>query len=207
LYWDQSVDASNITVAVSNGRVTLRGAVKTYRSLRAACNDALIIPGVKEITNEISVELPSELQSINDEQLKARVENILTWNADVDTREIQITVEDGKVTIEGHVNFLWNKENVEKLVSSVAGVKEIENALTVIPTKSYRDSAIADGIMSALKRQGTMDVNQLDITVEDGIVTISGKVPNWAVLEDINSIINYSMGVRDVFNELQVLDT
>jgi len=203
LYWDRAVDASHIMVDVSDGRVTLKGSVPSLSARRTAYTDAVMIPGVVSVDDrELRVELPPALPAAIDDELKMRVEKVLSWNADIDATEITVSVNAGYVTLSGHVDAYWKKIQAEELVSDMLGVREVENALSVVPTESRTDKSIADDIMSALKRRIDVDINLVDVTVENGVVTLSGTVPNWSTLLDVERIPRYTAGVVEVINDL-----
>lgn len=204
LYWDQSVDASDVVVEVSDGRVTLKGAVPSLSSLTAAYNDAILIPGVVSVDNQLTVEPPPTLPAATDDEIKMRAESVLAWNADIDGADTTVSVAGGHLTLSGYVDAFWKKMRAEELVSHLSGVLRVENALSVTPTKSLADRMIAGDIMAALKRRADLDINLVDVTVEDGVVTLSGSVPNWLTLMDVERIARYTAGVVGVVSDLRV---
>ena len=205
LYWDQSVDASDVTVEVSEGSVTLNGTVPSFNTGRAAYIDACIIPGVISVNNELKIELPPALPEVTDEKIKERVENIFSWMEDIDVQNVTVSVNTGNVTLNGYVDSYWKKIRAEDTVKDLRGVVGVENALSVIPTENISDKIIAYDIMSALKRRGNIDVNLVDVTVDDGAVTLSGTLPDWSDVIDVEQIARLTAGVKHVINDLGVL--
>lgn len=202
LYWDQAVDASDVLVEVSNGRVTPNGTVPSLRARIVAHTDAAVIPGVISVDNKLTVELPPALPAITDDEIKTRVEGILSWNADIDATNITVSVTAGYVTLSGYVDTYWKKMQAEDLVADMSGVVEIENALSVTPTERLTDRLIADDIISALKRRTDLDINLVDVTVANGVVTLSGTVPNLSTRTDVERIAMRTAGVQYVYNDL-----
>lgn len=204
LYWDQSVDASDVTVEVSDGRVTLKGTVPSLSTRIAAYNDAIIAPGVVSVNNQLVVELPPALPAATDDEIRIRAQSILSWNADVADTSITVSVSAGIVTLSGHIDAYWKKMRAEELVSDLVGVLRVENSLSVTPTGSLTDKLIADDIVATLKRRKDLEVNLVDVMVEKGVVTLSGSVPNWSTLVDVERTARYTAGVLAVVNDLAV---
>ncbi len=207
LYWDERVDASEVKVEVSDGQVKLEGSVPTFSALRAAENDAIKIPGVVLVDNQLKVEPVPVLPPSSDEEIKTRAETILRWNADIDANNISVSVIAGYVTLNGHVDSYWKKLRAEELVEDLFGVRAVDNALSVVLTPSRSDERIAEDVVSALRRRIDLDINHVDVMVENGVVMLSGTVPNWTVLQEVEVIARYTAGVMEVINDLWVSRT
>jgi len=206
MYWDQSVDASKILVEVANGKVKLTGRVPSFSARRAAYNDAIVIPGVTSVDNQLNVETAPTTYTVSDDELKTRIENVLSWSASLNSaNSITVAVSSGRVILSGYVGAYWKKLRAEELTSEVAGVREVENALSVVLTKKLSDKLIADDLMTALERRDSLEINQINVTVENGVVTLSGAVPDWTTLKGIERTACYTAGVSDVVNHLGVI--
>ncbi len=204
LYWDDSVDASKVLVEVDNGHVILTGKVPSLAARRAAETDASIVTGVVSVKNDIVVECPPAGPKVSDEEIKSRVENVLRWNADMEGEDIRISIKEGWVTLEGAVSAYWKKMRAEDLASDLLGVTGITNALAVVPTRNVSDKASAQDIVSALERNTNVNIDTIDVKVEDGVVTLSGTVPNWAAFEAASSAGRYTTGVINMINNLTI---
>jgi len=202
LYWDQMVDASDITVDVSDGKVTLAGSVPSFAARGAAYNDAVIIPGVNLVDSKLEVKLPPALQPVTDDEIKTMVEKVLHWNADIDATNITASVIGGRVTLNGYLDAYWKKTKASELVSDIFGVLEVDNAISVVPVEGSEDRVIADDIMMALRRSTDIDTNTIEVMVADGVVTISGTVPNWTAFKAAEHIADNTAGVVGVTNDL-----
>ena len=202
LYWDQSVASSDITVEVSEGHVRLKGTTPSCNARRAANTDAVKIPGVISVKNDLLVKAPPEVSIPTDKEIKRRIHNVILYNAVVDPSMIKISVHKGQVTLEGVVDAYFKKVRIEEVVSMIEGVFCIENAITVVPTEKHTDEVIARDIESALKRRSDIDVNKLNVCVENGAVTLSGMVPNRATRDEVESIARHTAGVVNVIDKL-----
>jgi osmotically-inducible protein OsmY len=203
LYWDSSVDASKVKVAVSEGQVQLTGWVKYMRSRRAAESDASMIPEVVSVDNQIAIEpLPTE-RAVTDGELHNRIQQILSWTSDINYEDIKVYVETGWVILEGSVNIYWKKMMVEHFVSNLSGVLGVTNGIAIVPTEKITDKKIAKDIMSALER--TLDENMIDVKVEDGKVTLSGTIFNDGARRTAEDIAKHSAGVTEVISKLNMI--
>jgi len=204
LYWDGRVDASDIHVAIADGNVVLRGTVPTYGASKAAETGAWTVSGVRSVDNNIAVKHKGSLRIPTDQEIRKDIEMILDWNPDIDAVGIKISVDGGEVILEGSVSSYWEKKRAEDLCGLIVGVREITNSLLVVPSESVLDQAIADGIAKALARNPHIYADSIDITVRDGVVTLSGSVPNRTAFEAAQEAAQYSLGVVEIYNKLKI---
>jgi osmotically-inducible protein OsmY len=120
--------ALDIKVTVSDGWVTLEGEVPWQYQKLAAEAAIRHVPGIKGITNLIAVR-----PRVEPTEVKAQIERALKRHADLDASRIKVNVEGGKVTLQGTVRSLSQKEEVERVAWSVPGVFKVENLLSVEP--------------------------------------------------------------------------
>jgi osmotically-inducible protein OsmY len=204
LFWDNRVNSANVKVSVEEGVVTLRGTVATYTAKRAAELDAWSVPGVVDVRNLLKVEYPDEITVPDDQTLKSRVQSVLIWNSVIDSTDIRVEVIGGIVTLKGSVNAYWKKMQAEDLVSDVTGVISVTNQLAVVPTDKVTDEMIARDIMQSIARNINVYVEDVNVKVENGNVTLSGTVEDWqAKLAAYNAAL-YTAGVKEVNDNIQV---
>ena len=204
LYWDDRVVASDIDVQVHNGTVELNGTVPTYDARLAAETDAMVVPGVAKVDNNLNVKYPSTEIMPTDEEIGANIRNILNWNSNIDSTSINVNVENGMVTLEGSVTSYWKKVLAEDLAFSVRGAINVTNKLSVVPTKDVVDEVVGNDIVNALDRNQNIDVESIDVKVNNGIVTLSGNVPDWNTRHQVYSTALYTKGVIDIVDEMTI---
>jgi osmotically-inducible protein OsmY len=204
LYWDDRVEATHISVEVEGGKAILRGSVPTVTARRQAQRDALAVQGVTSVDNQLTVEYPPAVPGASDEQLKSYVENVIGWSSDMDRTDIEVSVNNGWVTLSGTVDAFWKKRKADELAALVNGILGIQNNLAVVPTRSYSDKTIAASIISALERNVSIDVTDVDVSVENGTVTLSGSVQNGNALVGAYKTAQYTAGVKDVVSNLSI---
>jgi hyperosmotically inducible protein len=204
LYWDDRVDASDLKVEVSGGEVILKGTVPSCAAYQAAEDDAWSMPGVKYVRNDAAVKYPSGAKVPSDAEIKASIESVLLWQPDIDSLDIDVSVENESVVLRGSVDAYWKKVRAEELALALSGVSSIKNELAVVPSGAFTDKAIADDIESALKRNVGADVDSIDVRVENGKVTLSGSVSSLAALSAAEKIVENTPGVILFNRELVV---
>jgi hyperosmotically inducible periplasmic protein len=205
LYWDDRVDAAQVEVeAGEEGRIRLSGVVSSYTAYRAAESDALAVRGVRAVENKLQVRHPSDLL-LEDEEIRASITGALVWYPDLDAAKIDVSVNAGTVTLTGTVDSYWKKLKAEELAFDTAGVTWVVNELAVVPSQSRDDEAIARDIIGALERHNDiLDPDQINVTVDRGLVTLSGSVSDWHAVTAAESAARFTPGVVNVFNSLVV---
>jgi osmotically-inducible protein OsmY len=139
-----------------------------------------------------------------DAEISSNIENILLWQPNIDSTDINVIVENGWVILRGSVDALWKKARAEELVLGLSGVLGITNELAIVPTKDYADQAIAEDIESAMERNYTIDQNSVDVKVENGRVTLTGSVDSLAAFRRAQRIVQNTLGVVTVDNKLAI---
>jgi osmotically-inducible protein OsmY len=204
LYWDDRVDASNLKVEVSRGEAFLTGTVPNYGAYQAAEDDLWSIPGVRYVRNDAVVKYPVGAKVPSCAEIKASIERVLLWQPDIDSLDIDVSMEDGAVVLQGSVDAYWKKIRAEELALALSGVSSIRNELAVVPSGAYTDKAIADDIESALKQNIGADVDSIEVRVENGKVALSGSVSSLPALYAAEKIVENTPGVILYSTELVV---
>ncbi len=203
LYWDSSIDSSKVTVAVDKGKVTIGGTVPSFTARNRATDAAYRVKDVIWVDNRIVVKLPV-VPVPTDPEIRQTVLNYLAADPDMEKTDIRVAVKTGIVTLEGSVDQYWKKGEAERIVCRVRGVCDIANKLTVVPTRSVADKAIADDVRAALERNFNGASDCVTIKVGDGKVTLTGTVPNWAARRAAVNAAEFTNGVVDVIDILDI---
>src|SRR3954447_17926137 len=128
LKWEPSVDAAHIGISVKDGVVTLSGHVPSYAEKYAAEKAAKRVHGVKAVANEIDVKLPGSSQR-TDEDIALAAVNALKANVSVPADKIKVIVNKGWITLEGEVEWQYQKDAAEYAVRYLAGVVGVTNLI------------------------------------------------------------------------------
>jgi osmotically-inducible protein OsmY len=201
LKWDARVQPNEIGVAVKDGIVTLTGWVDSYVKKWAAEEAAHRVRGVKAVANNIEVRLPTSLER-TDADIAAAAVHALEWNALLPKDEIHVTVSKGWVTLKGEVEWQYQKEEAERVVRRLTGVKGVTNLIVVKPRVT--PSEIKQKIEQALVRSAQMDAQRITVEVEGSKVVLKGTVRSWAERQEAERAAWSAPGVTEVDNRIIV---
>jgi osmotically-inducible protein OsmY len=198
---DPDIDATDMAVAVKNGVVTLAGFVRSLRQKQKVEKDVKRVAGVIGVANDIEVRLPIIHRRPDPEIARDVVEAIkrdlpLSWEV------IKLIVDDGWVTLEGEVEWQYQREWAEKAVWNVRGVKGITNDIKVRPQVPPVD--IKRKIEEALRRSAEIDASRISVETNGGEVILRGTVRSWAEREEAEQAAWRAPGVSHVDNRIRV---
>ena len=141
-----------------------------------------------------------------DAQIQADVLAELKWDARVLPNEIGVAVKDGVVTLTGWVDSYSKRWAAEDAAHRVRGVKAVANDIEVrLSTADERtDADIAAAAVRALEGDAFVSVDNLDVTVSKGWVTLKGTVEWQYQTDDAERVVRRLTGVKGVSNLLTV---
>src|SRR6478735_5882807 len=138
LRWDTDIDASDIGVAVKDGIVTLSGFVRSYTHKWQAERDAKRIAGVVGVANDIEVRIPS-IDQRPDPEIARDAVAVLKWELPYSADRIKVVVTKGAITLEGDVEWNYQKKRAEEAVRRIKGVRAVVNTILIKPKATPSD--------------------------------------------------------------------
>jgi osmotically-inducible protein OsmY len=201
LNWEPSVNAAEIGVAVKDSIVTLTGHVQSYWQKIAAERAASRVSGAKAVVNELEIRLPSSSERTDEDIARAAV-NALNWSISVPPDRIKVKVSKGWITLEGTVEWQYQKAAAEKAVRDLVGAKGVVNLVDVKPRASTVEVKAA--IEAALKRSAEVDASHIKVEADGDKVTLRGTVRSWSEREEAERAAWRSPGVRSVDNRITI---
>jgi len=199
--WEPSLHAAEIGVAVKDGIVTLSGTVDSFSKKSQAEDAAKNVSGVQAVVEKIEVKF-ANWGKIEDSEIANEIVNAFKSNWEIPNDKIKIKVEDGWVTLSGELPWNYQKEAAQRIVNTQAGVKALTNSLDI--KSSINDDIEKEGIECALERNGSIDDQDIQVSVAGTKITLNGTVGTWYQKEEAGRIAWKAPGVSRVENELVI---
>lgn len=201
LMWDPDLDATDIGVSVKNGVVALTGFVKSFLDRYEAEAAVKRVAGVVGVANDLEVRLPS-VDERPDPDIARDAVAALKTQLPVSSEHIKVIVKSGWVTLEGQVEWQYQKNTAESAVRRIKGVKGVTNSILLKP--SAEPSEIKNKIMQAFKRNAEVDANRIQVEARGSEVILKGSVRSWAEREEAERVAWSAPGVTRVEDRIVV---
>ena len=201
LKWEPRVRDGEIGIEVRDGIVTLMGTVPDYAQRMRAERAVERVAGVRAVAQELTGKVANtHLRS--DADLARHVANTIDWDTEIPFHAVKAKIEDGWVTLEGDVEWQFQRNAPERAIRYLSGVKGVSNLLKVKAHASTYD--VAKHISAALSRSAEAEANAVKVTADGGKVTLSGKVRSWPERADAQRAAWSAVGVTEVDDRLAV---
>ncbi len=141
------------------------------------------------------------------EEIRDDVSSRLLWDNRINKSDIGVNVSDGKVVLTGAVHTCSDRSRAEDDAYSITGVNFVDNRLAVsYPSagEAPGDDEIASHIRSALQWSPHIDPGEVDVSVEEGTVILTGRVDSLWQKSMAGSIADNIRGVLNIRNMLKV---
>jgi osmotically-inducible protein OsmY len=197
------VNVNEIGVIVKNGVVTLSGTTDSYPKKVAIEKAVKKVKGVRGIAEDIVVNITNKY-SKTDSEIAQAIMNAMEWQCADQADQIKILVEDGIVTIEGSVDWDFERKTVAKISGNIIGVKGVINNIKIIQRPASAD--IKNKIVAAFIRNASIDASKIEIITEGSKVTLCGTVNTWTEYEEAERAAWSTPGVNVIENQLEFED-
>jgi osmotically-inducible protein OsmY len=201
LQWDPDLDATNIAVSVKDGVVTLAGYVKSYTDKYEAEAAAKRVASVRAVANDLEVRLPSVDERPDPDIARDAVAAIKS-QLPISSEHIKVVVKNGWVSLEGQVEWQYQRQTAEKAVRRIKGVKGVSNLIQLRPRAQPED--IKRKIQEAFKRNAEVDANRIMVETNGSEVILKGTVRSWVEREEAERVAWSAPGVTKVEDRIAV---
>jgi osmotically-inducible protein OsmY len=198
---DPSIDATDIAVAVKNGVVTLSGFVRKYMDKLGAEAAAKRVAGVVGLANDLEVHLPLSDRRPDPEIARDAVAT-LKARLPFSSEHIRVVVDKGWVTLEGQVEWNYQREEAERAVRRIKGVTGVINTIQLKP--GVEPSEVKRKIEEAFRRSAEIDASRITVETNGGEVVLRGTVRSWAERQEAERAAWKAPGVTRVVNQIAI---
>jgi osmotically-inducible protein OsmY len=198
---DPQVHEKEIGVTVTGGVVTLTGKVPSFAEKFAAERAVERVTGVHALADELSVTLPN-IHERSDTDIAIAAVNALRWDTEVPDDKIQVKVVHGWLTLDGNVEWYFQKAAAERNVRYLIGVKGVTNLIAIKPAVSA--AQVQRNIEAAMKRSAELDAKNVTVQATGGKVTLRGTVNSWAERAEAERAAWSTRGVTQVDDKIAV---
>ena len=199
LKWEPAVHATQIGVEVKDGVVTLAGEVSSYAEKWSAERAAQRVAGVKALAADMTVRL-SSISQRTDADIAGSVKNVLDWSSSLPAETIQVSVEDGWVTLSGDLPWQYQRNDACERVRFLQGVTGVSNEIAIKPSTSA--TIVKSDIVAAINRCALDDAKAITVEVKGSEVTLTGNVQSWAERDLVNNSAWCTPGVHNVIDKM-----
>lgn len=201
LGWEPMVRSAEIGVGVKDGIVTLSGIVQSHEAKRAAERAAARVLGVKAVVSRLQA-APTGTEDLGDAEIAWAAANALAWNPLVPADGIHIAVSLGWVTLEGSVEWRFQRRAAEDTIADLTGVAGVTNLITVAPAVPANE--ISQNVERSIDKDCAAFARRIVVEVRGDCVTLWGSVRSVEQREAAERAAWSVAGVRDVSNHITV---
>jgi osmotically-inducible protein OsmY len=200
--WEPLLNAAEIGVTAKDGIITLTGVVNSYAKKSQAEQAAKNVAGVKAVVEKIELKFGTDYAKKDDNEIAIEVLNAIKWNWEVPNDKIKVKVEKGWVTLDGELNWNFQKDAAKNVVKNLMGVTGVSNNINIKPES--HDKIEKAKVEDALIRNWSITSQDIDVSVSGKNVTLSGKVSSWYQKDEAGRIAWNTPGIWTVDNKLEV---
>ena len=200
LKWAPDVDETDIAVKVTGGEVSLTGFVPDFAQKYQAEIATKRIAGVSAVANDIQVKPIAGAPS--DPEIARAAVAVLKFDLPLTHDSVKVIVHEGRVTLEGKVEWDLQRTLAESGVRRLRGVRSATNLITLEPKVAPRD--IKQKIEAAFRRLAQVDADKIFVDAQGSDVTLRGEVRSWAEHDQAQQTAWAAPGVTWVRNDIRV---
>jgi osmotically-inducible protein OsmY len=201
LLWAPDVNEKDVAVKATGGLVTLSGFVGSYREKNMVESAAKRVEGITELINNIEVRLAAT-DAMADSEISREALAAIKQALPALWRHVSVQVHQGRVTLEGELEWFFQRYAVEGALRPLDGIVAISNLITVKP--SVAPTGIKRLIEDALRRSSAVDGAQIAVDASGSEITLRGSARSLLARDEALRMAWSAPGVTLVRNEIAV---
>jgi osmotically-inducible protein OsmY len=202
LKWEPMVNEAHIGVTANGGVVSLAGHVLSFAEKYAAEKSAKRVYGVKAVANELDIRLHNGAMR-SDEQIAQACLSALKNHSLVPYEKLKVVVSDGIVSMEGEVDWQYQRDAALNAVRDLIGVVSVTSRISIKARTLPKD--VKNKIIAAFHRNADIDARRIEVQTQEGKVVLHGNVRSWSEREQAQSAAWAAPGVTAVENDIVVV--
>jgi osmotically-inducible protein OsmY len=202
LEWTPGLEIAHVGVSVEDGAVTLSGEVESTAERIAARRAALRVRGVSAVADELHV-IEDGWRMVTDGDIAEALARGLRDSAVIPKGAVKASVEEGVVTLQGEVEWQYQREAARKLAEHLVGVRDVDSRITLARRPSAEDAA--ERIRGAIRRNALLDAATIQVVMDGTEARLTGTVHSFAERRQAEKAAWASPHVTDVRNEIVVV--
>jgi osmotically-inducible protein OsmY len=199
--WEPLLNAAEIGVTAKDGIITLTGVVDSYAKKSEAEKAAKNVVGVKAVVEKIQLQFGS-CDKADDNQIATSILNSFNWNWKIANDNVKVKVEDGWVTLDGELQWNYQKEAAQNSATNIIGVKGVTNNIKI--KSETHDEIEKKNIESAIARNWSINNLDIQVKVAGTKVILNGTVFSVYQKDEAARIAWNAPGVWNVDNEIVI---
>jgi osmotically-inducible protein OsmY len=202
LHWSPELDDTDIAVKVKGGVVALTGFVGSLPEKYRAESAATRVAGVSGLANDVQIRV-ADFDTRSDPEIAREAVAAIRAVLPAVSDKVKVVVEDGQVTLEGKLEWQFQRERAERALHPLRGIRSIENFIQLVPHVSPND--IQKKITQAFHRSAQVDAQSITVDADGAQVTLRGQVHSWSEREAAQNTAWSAPGVKQVTNLIAVV--
>src|SRR5450432_1091034 len=200
--WEPLLNAAEIGVTAKDGVVTLTGVVDSYLKKTEAEDATKNVAGVKAVVEKIEVKFSSSWAKKDDNEIAKEVINAFKWSWEVPNDKVKVRVEKGWVTLEGELEWNYQREAARNAVKNLMDVTGVTNSIKI--KSDFHDAIEKREIEGAISRNWSLNGLDIQVKVSGTKVSLTGDVESWYQKNEAGRIAWNAPGVLSVDNQLEI---
>lgn len=212
LKYDTRIDAGLIKVNAQGHTVTLTGTVGSAQEKDLAEQQAHVI-GVDKVDAsglEVNPDMRSQMQGtenvadLSDDDMQAAIEQAFKLDPRVDAEEIGVDVDQNKAILSGTANNMKSDHAAAEDAKNTLGITQVVDNIDIVPENSRPNAEVQKQIEQDLNRDPYIDPANVEVTVNNGIVTLDGQLKTYFNKWEAGDIAARVRGVTGIKNDIKV---
>lgn len=196
LNWHPATRDAAVGVAARDGVITLCGSVASYARKLSTARAAQEVSGVRAVADELRVTLPEDSIRTDTDIAHSAVQ-ALRWHVEVPDTRITVRVDRGWITLDGSVDWQFQRNAAEHAIRYLTGVKGLFNHINV-KQPAVVPADVRANIGAALQRSAMVDSSRVAVEARAGTVILRGTLRSLAEREDAENAAWAAPGVNRV---------